>query len=48
MSVDRDKLEDEEGQRFENIFRKSHRNLERGIFDPKSLYPEFKFKEPYG
>ena len=48
MSVDRDKLEDEEGQRFENIFLKSHRNLERGIFDPKSFYPEFKFKEPYG
>lgn len=48
MSADRDKLEDEEVQRLENIFLKAHRNLESGIFDPKSFYPEFKFKEPYG
>ena len=48
MSVDRDKLEDEEVQRLEDIFLKAHKNLEKGIFDPKSFYPEFKFKEPYG
>lgn len=46
--IDRKKLEDEEVRIWEDIFPKVHRNLKGKIFDPKSLYPEFKFNAPYG
>ena len=48
MVIDRKKLEDDEVQICEEIFPKSHGDFEKGLFNPKSLYPEFKFKEPYG
>jgi hypothetical protein len=48
MVIDRKKLEDDEFQIYEEIFPKSYSDFEKGIFNPKSLYPEFKFKEPYG
>lgn len=48
MVIDRKKLEDDEVQICEEIFHKSYSDFEKGIFSPKSLYPEFEFKEPYG
>ena len=48
MTRDRKELEDYEVHICEEIFPKIYGDFEKGIFDPKSLYPEFKFKEPYG
>lgn len=48
MTIDRKRLEDYEVQICEEIFPKIYGDFEKGVFDPKSLYPEFKFKEPYG
>ena len=48
MTTDRKDLEEYEVQICEDIFPKIYGDFEKGIFNPKSLYPEFKFKEPYG
>ena len=48
MAIDRKKLEDGEVQICEEIFPKIYGDFEKGVFSPKSLYPEFEFKEPYG